>query len=85
MEEVSDENIATLQRLMETRTWKKQTHRTNIASSFTRTHKVSKEGKEYTESAVNEPQHSEYHPRGEILEFVRTMLPDWFEAASSSA
>ena len=69
---------ATLQRMLETHRWRKQTHRTGIASSHLRTHHTSKEGKAYSVCRVQEHQQSEYHASGEIWEHIRTMLPEWF-------
>ena len=64
--------------MLETHKWRKQTHRTGIATSHQRTHHTSKEGKAYTVCRVQEPQQSEYHARGEMYEHVRTkLLPDW--------
>ena len=70
--------LASLLRMLETHKWRKQTHRTGIATSHQRTHHTSKEGKAYTVCRVQEPQQSEYHARGEMYEHVRTkLLPEW--------
>ena len=58
--------------------WRKQTHRTGIAESHTRTFHTSKVGKDYSKCRVQEQQQSEYHAHGNIYEHVHTMLPEWF-------
>ncbi len=70
--------LATLHRMLEMHRWRKQTHRTGIASSHVRTHLTSRAGRPYSVCRVQEPQQSEYHASGDILEHVRSMLPDWF-------
>ena len=69
---------ARLLRILDTHKWRKQTHRTGIASTFTRTYHISKEGKERSQCRVQEQQQSESHAQGEIHEFVLGMLPEWF-------
>ena len=64
--------------LLESRKWRKQTHRLNIASSYTQIPRVSAEGKPCRDRKVLEPQQSECTTKGQVWDFVQTMLPPWF-------
>ena len=69
---------AVLLAMLECHPWRAQTHRTGIAKSHVRTFHTSKSGQEYSKRRVTEPQQSEYHATGPIVDHVRTMLPDFF-------
>ena len=75
--QLADPN-AVLLAMLECHPWRKQTHRTGIAKSHVRTFHTSKSGTEYSKRRVTEPQQSEYHATGPIVDHVRTMLPDDF-------
>ncbi len=75
--QVVDKN-AMLQGMLEGHKWRKQTHRTGIAKSHTRTFHTSRAGKDYSKCRVQEQQQSEYPAHGNIYEHIHTMLPEWF-------
>lgn len=67
-----------LLRILQTRKWRKQTHRCNISHAHENgEQRTSKEGKTYRVRKVLHPQQSECVTKGEVYDHVRSMLPPW--------